>query len=288
MSLIDPAALEALLPSAPLVLDATVILPAARFDGDYRPASGRPVWLEGRIPGSQHADLTAGFSRPHPVCGFMAPAAEDLAEALAGLGGEAGRETVLYDQGDGFWAARLWWMLRGIGVEARVLDGGWRRWRAEGRPVESGAASVPRRGRITPKPRPGLWAGKDEVAQIMRGARPGTLVCALEPPAFAGTVPTRYSRRGHIPGSVNLPARSLHDSTGSYRTPRELAGLAAGVLGDGPGPYVIYCGGGISAAPVALALTLLGREDVLLYDGSLQEWSADPSLPLVSETDVPA
>jgi thiosulfate/3-mercaptopyruvate sulfurtransferase len=286
--LIDPAALQALLPSGPLVLDATVILPSATVDGDYRPASGCSAWQAGHIPGSLHADLTGAFSRSHPVCGFMAPEPDALAAALAELGAEDGRTIVLYDQADGFWAARLWWMLRGIGVDALLLDGGWRRWCAEGRSIEAGPAPVPPRGHITARPSGDLWIERDEVERVMRGEKPGTLVCALEPSAFAGKVPTRYARRGHIPGSVNLPARSLHDGTGSYRPPEELARIVADTLA--PGPAVIYCGGGISAAPVALALTLLGRSDVRIYDGSLQEWSADPSLPLsrINEPDVPA
>ena len=129
------------------------------------------------------------------------------------------------------------------------------------------------------------WVSKEEVMAIVEGRDSGRLVCALGPEAYAGIGPSRYRRRGHIPRSVNLPARRLLDSSGRYRTATELASLVEPLLG-GPGdastPVVLYCGGGISAAVDALALSSLGWTDVAIYDGSLEEWAADPDLPLES------
>ncbi|MER5520613.1 rhodanese-like domain-containing protein [Streptomyces sp. NPDC002763] len=255
-----------------VVLDATALLPSPRHDGDHRSASGRAGWAERHVPGSRHADLTGDLSDPGAPYHFAAPAPDALAAALARLGVGEGAEVVAYDTGGGIWAARLWWMLRAISVPAAVLDGGLAAWEAAGRPVATGddvpepAVAVP----VTPVPRAELWSDIEEVAAISRGERPGVLVCALPSGGFAGSVPTRYSRRGHIPGSVSLPGRGL-----------PAAELEAKVreLGDAS-PVVLYCGGGISAAGAALALTLLGREDVSVYDGSLEEWSKDPSRPL--------
>ncbi|QFR03206.1 rhodanese family protein [Streptomyces phaeolivaceus] len=105
-------------------------------------------------------------------------------------------------------------------------------------------------------------------------------MCALPAGGFDGTVTTRYSRRGHIPGSRSLPGRALLDATGRVLPRPELAAAVGAVLDVSDSPVVLYCGGGISAAATALALTLLGRDDVSLYDGSLEEWSGDPTRPL--------
>ncbi|WP_321876941.1 sulfurtransferase [Paraburkholderia bannensis] len=280
--LIEPAELAASLGEPGLVvLDAQVELPSPRFDGDYRVASGYDGWLEQRVPGARHADLSAALSAPHEALSFMRPAPEELARALAALGVGVASRVVVYDRSDGFWAARLWWMLRWIGVEARVLDGGWRAWREANLLVESGpAAAVEPADAIEVCERPGMWADRADVEAIVAGAVSDTLVCALSADLFAGRAASRYARRGHIPGSVNLPARTLLDSTGRYAATPVLR-EALGTLAVGAN-VCVYCGGGISAAVDALALTLTGHDAVSIYDGSLQEWAADPALPLVS------
>ncbi len=279
--LIDAAALAARLHEPQLrVFDATVVLPPARFDGDYRPASGAPGWRQAHVPGSQHADLLHALSDPGAGFGFAMPAPQALAAALERLGIDSARPPVLYDRADGFWAARLWWMLRSLGVAAQVLDGGWAAWQAAGLPQARGDAAAPPAGRIVLRPRPEAWIDRAGVAAIVAGQRPGSLVCALPEAAFAGRVPTRYRRRGHLPGSHSLPARRLLDADGRYLPPAALAEAVGPWLATAPRPLVLYCGGGIAAAADALALTLLGETELALYDGSLQDWAADPALPL--------
>jgi thiosulfate/3-mercaptopyruvate sulfurtransferase len=106
-------------------------------------------------------------------------------------------------------------------------------------------------------------------------------VCALSAGLFEGSAVTRYARRGHIPGSLNLPARELFDEHGFYLHTDALEAVLDPLL-QTPEPLILYCGGGISAASQARALTLLGRSNVLIYDGSLQEWAADPRLPMTT------
>jgi thiosulfate/3-mercaptopyruvate sulfurtransferase len=263
-----------------VVLDAQVDLPSPRFDGDHRVASGHDTWLQARIPGSRHADLVDALSAPHPELTFMRPEPQALAEALARLGVGADSRVVVHDRSDGFWAARLWWMLRWIGVDAAVLDGGWRAWCAAGHPQESGPASpasAPARP-LAAHAREGFWADRADVERALRADDAPTLVCALVADVFAGRAPSRYARRGHIPGSANIPARQLFDARGFYLPGPELARAFSGLRADRP--VLLYCGGGISAAVDALALALVGRDDVRIYDGSLQEWAADPALPL--------
>lgn len=279
--LIDVQALAARLDDPRLrVLDASVELPAPRFDGDYRPASGADGWRAAHIPGSRHADLLQALADPHAGFSFALPDWPALVAALEALGIGDDSLPVLYDRGDGFWAARLWWMLRSVGIHAQVLDGGWRAWRAGGLPEASGDAAAATAATITPRPRPELWAGRGRIEDVVAGRAPGTLVCALSTQLFAGSVPTRYARRGHIPGSRNLPARELFDPTGRYLPPARLAQVLAPLRRTALRPLLLYCGGGVSAAALALALTVLGETGVAIYDGSLQEWAADPSLPL--------
>jgi thiosulfate/3-mercaptopyruvate sulfurtransferase len=287
-----------------VVLDATALLPSPREDGDYRSASGREAWTERHLPGSRHADLTGDLSDHDAPYHFAVPSPEALAAALARLGVGEGSEVVSYDSGGGIWAARLWWMLRAIGVPAAVLDGGLEAWEAAGHPPASGddtdpvkagqaepsavasadaagaPGPVPAVRPVTPVVRPDLWAGIEDVAAISRGERPGTLVCALPSGGYDGSAPTRYSRRGHIPASRSLPGRGLLDESGHVLPTEELAARVGAVLDTEDSPVVLYCGGGISAAGAALALTLLGRTDVSVYDGSLEEWSKDPARPM--------
>nr|WP_168504606.1 rhodanese-like domain-containing protein [Streptomyces sp. S1D4-11]QIY93233.1 sulfurtransferase [Streptomyces sp. S1D4-11] len=274
-----------------VVLDATALLPSPRHDGDHRSGSGRAEWAERHIPGSRHADLTGELSDQGAPYHFAVPAPQALAAALQRLGVHDGSEVVAYDSGGGIWAARLWWMLRSISVPVAVLDGGWQAWETGGHPIAHGdetgggePRATPVTGPLTPVLRPGMWTGIETVGAVSRGERPGTLVCALPPGGFDGSAFTRYSRRGHIPGSLSLPGRGLLDGTGRFLPAAELAERVGTVLKDEESPVILYCGGGISAAGTALALTLLGRQDIALYDGSLEEWSQDPSRPLATGT----
>ncbi|SDT59945.1 sulfurtransferase [Actinoplanes derwentensis] len=304
-----------------IVLDATVDLAAAVYDGDHRSTSGRPGWEQAHIPGSRHADLLHDLSDPAAPYHFARPTPEILTARLADLGVRDGVPVVVYDRSGGIWAARLWWLLDSIGIEAAVLDGGFAAWQAAGLPVsaevpfaEVASAAETTPGLTTSPPSQGVpppaasvteghglpqascgqvagvdnaravreerWIGREHLQRWLRGEIEATVLCALNPEAYAGEVPTRYSRRGHIPGSGNLPTRSLLGPDGRFRPLDELRTDLADLLAD-PAPIWLYCGGGISAATLGLALTALGRDDVSLYDGSLEEWSADESLPLV-------
>ncbi|MBX3193557.1 MAG: sulfurtransferase [Microbacteriaceae bacterium] len=265
----------------PAVLDASLVLHSPDFDGDYRKDNGRPHWLEAHIPGSQHVDVATEFSDPASPWHYAHPSPDAIAARLAALGIAEGRRVVIYDTTATMWAARLWYLLTWIGVDARVLDGGLGVWRAAGLPVEAGEsappAPVPAWGAA---PRRDAWIERDEVAaRSADDARP--LVCALPASSFDGSAPTRYSRRGRIPGSVNVSSRNLFAEDGTFVGSDALRAAFASAGIDGTEPEVqLYCGGGISASVDALALHELGIRAVRIYDGSLEEWSADPDLPL--------
>ncbi|MFF5078464.1 TIGR03618 family F420-dependent PPOX class oxidoreductase [Actinoplanes sp. NPDC000266] len=277
----------------PLILDATVDLPSAEFDGDHRAGSGFPGWQAAHIPGSRHADLLTTFSDPEAPYHFARPTPEALAKALSHLGLTDDTPVVVYDRSGGIWAARLWYLLDWIGIPTQVLDGGLPAWQAAGFPLTSAlpqpnagtaqpapiAATPARPGGLTPRPKDGRWVTRADLEAWLAGDTEASVQCALNPEAFQGDVPTRYSRRGHLPGSGNLPARLLNAPDGRLLPPAQLHPVLSELLND-PRPLWLYCGGGISAAGLALALAVAGRDDVALYDGSLEEWSADPSLPL--------
>ncbi len=263
----------------PAVLDASIRLHSATFDGDYRKDTLRDEWAVAHIPGSQYVDVSTQFSDTTAPWHYTHPEPQAIADELARLGIAKDRPVVVYDSTGTLFAARLWYLLRWIGHDARVLDGGFAAWKSGGYPIDSGEDEAPEPvpvWRAEAKHR--AWVSKEELLE-----RPADvpLVCGLPAGNFAGTEPTRYSRRGHIPGSVNVSSRDLFTKDGHVRSRVELilAYDEAGVqVGDRE--VLLYCGGGVSAAASALQLAAIGQDSVRIYDGSLEEWSADPGLPL--------
>jgi thiosulfate/3-mercaptopyruvate sulfurtransferase len=186
---------------------------------------------------------------------------------------------VAYSTANHWWATRLWWMLRVFGHDnAAVLDGGLQKWKAEGRPLEAGPAAPRPRGRFTARPpRKDLVAGRDDVLAAM-DANGACTVNALRREQHEGRGGVNYGRRGHIAGSINIPAVEHLGPDNTFRSAQELREQLAPALAS---PRVIaYCGGGIAATSVALVMAMLGRDDVRVYDASLTEWAADPALPM--------
>ena len=259
-----------------VILDATV---PYSDDGPSGPL-GFARWEAAHIPTSLHADIASALSDPNAAFSFAFPSEDRLVPALQALGVGDRAKVVLYDDFLNMWATRLWWMLRAIGFEdVAVLDGGWRAWNDGRRPVESGPPrSVPQRP-LTANARP-AFIDRNRILDNVAGRRPGeTLVCALPPDYFAGEVPVG-GRRGHIPGSLNIPAASLLDDTGRFLPDSELRAKLSGLSQSTD--VAVYCGGGISATVIAFALELIGAagDRVHVYDGSLEDWNADPARPL--------
>jgi len=264
------------------VFEATVFLLREVAGGPYQVVSGRESYTSAHLPGAAFADIPGDLSDPSSLFAFTVPAAEHFATAIGRLGVGDGTHVVAYAQDMPMWATRLWWLLRYFGHDdTSVLDGGLVAWRAAGFPVEPGEIRYPS-VTFTASPRPELLASRHDVQDITAGGS-ACLVNALTPDAFRGDGPGAYSRPGRIPGSVNVPWNGLVDPvTNRFRPVAELAAaLAAGGVRDDQ-PVVAYCGGGISATVDLFALSLTGRADARLYDGSLTEWSADPDLPLVT------
>lgn len=256
-----------------VVIDATVVA-ATGADGHVGYVSGAEQYRAGHVPGAVFADLLDPFSDPAGRFPFTRPSAEAFAKAASALGVGADATVVIYDAAVGQWASRLWWLFRSFGHDrVAVLDGGVTKWSGEERPLEAGAVESRRADDLPVTELPGFWSDRDDVAAVLSGGRAGTLVC--------GTPPRDFAAR-HLPGSVSAPAVRLVDrATNAFLPHAELREVFADVLAS-PDPIVAYCGGGIAAAADALALALLGRDDVTVYDGSLNEWASDPEAPLAS------
>jgi thiosulfate/3-mercaptopyruvate sulfurtransferase len=263
------------------VLDARVLF---RYldEGGFELRSGRSLWEEGHIPTAAHVDIPTELSDSAAPVPLMLAPAKQFAAAMERAGVGQGTKAVIYDNHKHMWAARLWWMLRAYGFDdAAVLDGGWDAWTAEGRPIAT-AGQPPSPGHFVPRPRPGLFVTKEEVLAAI-GDEGTVIVDALAPEQYLGERQD-YARPGHITGARNVPMPSLVDpETCRYLTPDRLRAAFRQVLDGGPRQVITYCGGGVAASSDAFALRMLGVDNVAVYDGSLLEWSADPSLPMTTD-----
>ena len=282
-ALIETGALEASLGMRGLrIVDCTTWLKPAEpgDDAPYRVVPGRAEYDAAHIPGAVFLDIQGAISDPDTRLRFMAPTTERFADAMGGLGIGDDSRVVLYSAGSIMWATRVWWMLRAFGFDrAAVLDGGWEKWKAEGRPVSSAPGEYPP-ARFTATPRPGQFVDREYVRSRL-GDTGTAMVNALAPEFHLGAGESRYGRPGRIPGSVNVPAASLLDPSNGAFVPLDDARRLHEDAGITPDRQVVaYCGGGISATVGLFLLHQLGYRDLTLYDGSMGEWAYDPDLPI--------
>lgn len=252
------------------VIDATYFLPEHDRDA-------RAEYEAEHIPGAVFLDLP-DVSDPSSDLPNMLPPEHRFASRMQSLGLGDGNRFVVYDHSPLRSAARVWWMLRTFGAHyVAILDGGFAKWKAEGRETESGRPAV-RHGHFTPMLDSGAVADKDYVSGIVHSGE-HEIVDARSASRFAGEEPeTRPGlEAGHIPGSRNLHYAALFREDGTFKQGDELRAAfdCAGVdLGK---PMVTTCGSGVTAASLSFAAGLLGKEDVRLYDGSWTEWGSDPA-----------
>jgi thiosulfate/3-mercaptopyruvate sulfurtransferase len=263
-----------------VVLDCTThLIPDPKITYTVKP--GREDFEAGHIPGAQFLDLQADLSdNGSTKLRFMLPPRKDFAVALRRFGVSDDSKVVTYSTANPQWATRVWWVLRVYGFDnAAVLNGGFQKWKAEGRAVETGAAKARPAGVFTERRAKPLMADKNAV----RAAIGDDNVCtinALQAVQHAGTGGNTYGRPGRIAGSVNVPTVGLIDpATNTFLAPEQLRANFDAVHAFDK-KVITYCGGGIAASATAHALVMLGHPDVRLYDASMSEWAVDPSLPM--------
>lgn len=245
---------------------------------------GRRSYEAGHIPGASYAhiddDLSGaktGTNGRHPL-----PDANALRRTLSRLGIDAGVQVVAYDQDNGMYASRLWWLLRWMGHDAvAVLDGGFAQWTNEGRPVVTGVDTRDARA-FSGSPRHALLVDAAAVEGNLT-SKTWQLVDARAPERYRGEVEPIDRVAGHIPGAVNYFYKQNLDERGLFREPADLrARLAAAADGRQPDKIVAYCGSGVTACHNVLALEHAGLYGARLYAGSWSEWSSDTRRPIAT------
>lgn len=271
------------------LLDATTFLKHPEGDGYYDVWSGKEAYEKGHIPGAVYADLYNDLSDPQAEYAFTHPPREQFIEKITELGVGEGTYVVIYDQGAivnnpgviaSDWASRLAWQLKYEGFDdVAILDGGFPKWRGEGRPVTTEPGSYPK-GKFIGERRPELFVNKEDVLKAIAD-EDTVIIDSLSDDHYAGEVNT-YGRPGHIPGSVNVFFGSLSDpETQELYDDEKLREVfkETGAL-DPDKKVITYCGSAIAATWVSKVLNMLGQDNVSVYDGSLTEWAQDPDLPL--------
>ena len=251
----------------------------------HLPSSGRNAkaeFMEERIPGAQFFDIDeiadTSSTLPH-----MLPSAEKFSSRVRKLGIGDGKKVICYDTVGLFSAARAWWMFRVFGHDdVAILDGGFPRWKAQGRPIAAGLPQEAQERHFTARFRSMMVRDKADVRQAV--ARGAAVADARSPSRFRGEEPEprKEVRGGHIPGAKNVHYATLLNADGTLKSAEKIAKIFAEAGIDVANPVITSCGSGVTAAILALGLTLVGAKDHALYDGSWTEWGSDLSLPVAT------
>ena len=243
---------------------------------------GRDAYLAAHVPSAVYVSLATDLSAPltgsngrHPM-----PPRDVMAATFQRLGIDAHVQVVAYDQDNGMFASRFWWMLKYAGHDrVAVLDGGFAKWIAESRPTTSGEETrAP--ASFVPNWRSHLLVDVDAVKAGLR--QPGTLLLdARAPERFEGRTEPLDRTPGHIPGAANHFFRSNLARDNTMLPPEQLRSqLTASLHGHTPAETVMYCGSGVTACQNLLAMEHAGLPGARLYAGSWSEWSSDPQRPV--------
>lgn len=251
------------------------------LDVRWRPdGTARSQFLAGHVPSAVHLDwATDLIDRQDGVDSFLLARPDKASAALARAGIGDGMTVVIYDDTISLYASRVWWSLRVFGFEsARVLDGGFPAWQEEGRPV-SNASPEPLPASFTPRAQPRSRLVTADVRALL-GSPENLLLDARAPAEYRG-FEGNTRRLGHIPGAVNVPVAGMHvPGSQRFRDGDELRRMLLRANVTRGRRLVCYDGSGVAAAKLAFVLTILGHDDVAVYDGGWAEWGDRLDLPV--------
>ncbi|MDH4981344.1 3-mercaptopyruvate sulfurtransferase [Hyphomicrobium sp. D-2] len=256
-----------------IVMDASWHLPTANRDP-------KAEYLAEHIPGAMFFDIN-DLTDEKSTLPHMLPSTVKFASRMKKMGVGDGMRIVVYDTHGLFSAARAWWTFRAMGHEdVAVLDGGLKKWKAEGRPLEDGTPVRRTERHFTPLMNSSLIRDVDDIKQALK--KRTQIVDARPAARFEGAEaePRPGLRAGYIPGARSVPSQTLINADGTLKTEVEIGKIFADAGIDWRQPVITTCGSGVTASILSLALAVLGQNQAAVYDGSWAEWGADESLPI--------
>jgi thiosulfate/3-mercaptopyruvate sulfurtransferase len=255
------------------------------LDGSYYLANhkrdARAEYLAGHIPGAQRFDIDAISDKSNPLP-HMLPLPQQFGAQVGALGVGDGMTVVLYDGIGLYGAARVWWTFRAFGAgKVFVLDGGLPKWKAENRPLETGAGKPRAAKTFTPRFNRQMVASIDDVQKVLVD-KTAQVVDARAADRFRGVAPEPRPgmRGGHMPGSFNVPFGQVLEN-GQLAAPDKVAAAFKQAGVDLDRPVVTSCGSGVTASILTFAIEALGKPPGRVYDGSWSEWGARPDTAIV-------
>lgn len=256
-----------------IVLDASSPPPTAPYDCRQR-------WLEEHIPSAQffNQDEIANTNTPLP---HMLPDAETFSRAAGAMGISNNTQVIIYAQNNLFSAPRAWWTFTTMGHKhVKILAGGIDAWKAAGFNIDSGEVASPVAQTFIAKPHDANALNQAQVLDIVNAGQV-QIIDARAAARFLAQAPEPRPglRMGHLPGSKNMPWDLLVEN-GQFKSPEQLNAIFIEQGIDIHAPSITTCGSGMTAAVVLMALTLLGNNNVRIYDGSWAEWGQDNGLPI--------
>lgn len=236
-------------------------------------------YLVSHIPGAVFIDWVHEITDPaDPRHAQIAPP-ERYAAAMNRAGIHENTLVVAYDDAAGMFAARLWWTIQYYGhSRVAVLDGGWKKWIAEGRPVSAEVPMVAP-GSFVPRLNPAIYRNGEQVLAALDTR--AALLDVRSPAEFNGES-SRAKRKGHIPGAKNQSRHGLYNPADETMLAPDLlkAKFAESGVTPATDEVIVYCNAGVSASYGLLALRVAGIETGAVYDGSWKDWGNDESKPI--------